>query len=109
VGITGPELVASNFCRRTCTQRVGSVKCASFLPDNIGTMALHTGVLNYETDPKESNNVAKFYPEVIAKIKTIMTDGRIDSPYFTFGMPAPKRNVWVKKAKIRAEIYIVPR
>lgn len=62
-------------------------------------------LFNLETDPKESNNVAKAYPEVVAKIKTIMTEGRTDSPYFTFGLPAPERNVWVKEAKVRAEKF----
>ncbi len=58
-----------------------------------------------KTDPKESKNVADQYPEVVAKIQTIMTEGRTDSPYFTLGLPSPARSEWVKEAKKRAEEY----
>ena len=58
-----------------------------------------------KTDPKESDNVADKYPEVVAKIHTIMTEGRTDSPYFTLGLPSPARSEWVKEARKRAEEY----
>jgi arylsulfatase A len=57
------------------------------------------------TDPKESKDVAKDYPEVVSKIQKIMTEGRTDSPYFTQGLPSPATNAWREEAKIRAEKY----
>jgi hypothetical protein len=62
-------------------------------------------LFNLDVDPKESKNVAANYPEVIAKIETIMTKGRTDSPYYTMGLPSPAKGEWVKKARIRAKKY----
>ena len=58
-----------------------------------------------KTDPKESKNVADAYPEVVAKIQTIMTEGRTESAYFTQGLPAPAVKKWREEAKVRAEKY----
>jgi arylsulfatase A-like enzyme len=62
-------------------------------------------LFNLDVDPKESKNIAASYPEIVAKIETIMTKGRTDSPYYTMGLPSPARNEWLKKAKIRAKKY----
>jgi len=63
-------------------------------------------LFDLSNDIGETKDISIEYPDVVAKIKKIMTEGRSQSDYFNFGGPASKRGEWAKylrKARTRLE------